>query len=152
MEFTQQVVVAVPPQRVWEFLWDIERLAACIPGARDARAIEVHKRYEVVVGERVGPFKVTFPLQIDVLEADAPRRLRASAIGKDAGLSSSLKMMLDLTLTEGAAGGTVMDLHADVTVLGKLAVLGHSMIKRKADDVVTQFAASLRTALAAMAS
>lgn len=152
MEFIRQVTVPVPPERVWDFLWDIERVAACIPGARDARTIEPHKRYEAVVGERIGPFKVTFPLQIDVLEAEAPKRLRASAAGKDNSLGSSLKMLLDLTLSDAPGGGTVLDLRTDVTVLGKLAALGHSMIKRKADDVTTQFAASLRTALGGAAS
>jgi len=146
MEFTQQITVPVPPARVWAFLWDVERVAACIPGCREARTVEPHRRYEAVVAERVGPFKVSFPLQIEVLEADAPRRLRAAATGKDAALGSSLKMTLDLQLS-ASDGGTTLALHTDVAVLGKLAALGHSMITRKADEVTAQFAAALRAAL-----
>lgn len=152
MEFTQQITIAVPPGRVWEFLWDIERMARCIPGCREAKVVEAHKRYEAVVAERIGPFKVSFPLQIDVFEADAPRRLRATATGKDAGLGSSLKMTLDLQLTAAGAGATALDLRTDITVLGKLAALGHSMIKRKADEVTGQFASALRAALEQVSS
>lgn len=147
MEFQQEFTVPVPTHRVWDFLWDVQRVAACIPGCREARVIEPHKRYEAIIAERIGPFKVTFPLQIEVLEADAPRRLRAAATGKDNALGTSLKMVMDLQLADAGADATTLALHMDVTVLGKLAALGHSMITRKADEVTTKFAEALRKAL-----
>jgi carbon monoxide dehydrogenase subunit G len=150
MEFTQEIAVAVAPDRAWAFLWDIEKMARCIPGCQSAREIEAHKRYEAVVAERVGPFKVQFPLAIEVVESQPPTRLVAVANGKDNSMGSSVKMRLDLTISADG-GRTVLRISADVNIVGKLAALGHSMVKRKADEVMTQFARSLRTELEGLA-
>jgi carbon monoxide dehydrogenase subunit G len=143
VEFTQRIAVAATPEKVWALLWDITRMASCIPGCQEAKEVERHKRYTAVVAERVGPFKVTFPLEIEVQEAVDGKRLRAVATGKDPAIGSSMKMALDLSIdTEG--GQTVLDIKTDVGILGKLGALGHSMIKRKADDTMGKFAAALK--------
>lgn len=146
MEFTREISTAASPEQVWALLWDVERLARCIPGCQSARAITPHVRYEATVAERVGPFRVTFPLDIEVLEAQAPTRLRAKATGRDASVGSSLQMQLDLAI-EPADGRTVLRLRADVSVLGKLAALGGGMIRRKAEEVMDRFAQALRREL-----
>jgi carbon monoxide dehydrogenase subunit G len=143
VEFTREITVTAAPEQVWAFLWDVERLARCIPGCQSARAVEPHARYEAVIAERVGPFKVTFPLDIEVLEAQAPTRLRAKATGRDASVGSSLQLQLDLSI-EPAADRTLLRLRSDVSVLGKLAALGHGMIRRKADEIMDRFAQALR--------
>ena len=143
MEFAQRIAVAATPQQVWALLWDIRRMASCIPGCREAKEVEPHKRYTALVGERVGPFKVTFPLDIEILEAVEGRRLRAAATGKDPAIGSSMKMGLDLSIDDDG-GQTVLDIKADVSILGKLGALGHSMIKRKADEMMGKFAQALK--------
>jgi hypothetical protein len=143
MEFAQRIAVEASPAKVWALLWDIKRMAGCIPGCQDASEIEAHRRYAAVVAERVGPFKVKFPLEIEVLEAVEGKRLRASATGKDAAIGSSMRMSLDLSILE-EDGQTILDIRTDVGILGKLGALGHSMIKRKADDVMGRFAAALK--------
>ncbi|MCL6641329.1 MAG: SRPBCC family protein [Candidatus Rokubacteria bacterium] len=146
MEFTREIPTAASPEGVWALLWDVERLARCIPGCQSARAVEPPVRYEATVAERVGPFKVTFPLDIEVLEAQAPKRLRAKATGRDASVGSSLQLQLDLAI-EPAGDRTVLRLRAEVSVLGKLAALGGGMIRRKADEIMDRFAQALRREL-----
>lgn len=75
MRVEREVGIKALRERVWAFLWDVPRLAACIPGAKDVRVVEEQRRYAAVVGEKVGPFKVEFPLEIEVLEAVPPERL-----------------------------------------------------------------------------
>jgi len=150
MTVDREVTIAVPPQRVWEFLWDVPRLAACIPGAKDVATVEEGKRYTAVVGDKVGPFRVSFPLQIDVLEVQAPTRLRARAGGRDAAVDGIVKVELDVSLT-ATASGTTLHLVADINVLGKLGTLGHTMIVRKGTDIVDRFAAAVRAQLEAPA-
>jgi carbon monoxide dehydrogenase subunit G len=146
----REVTIAAPPQRVWDFLWDVPRLAACIPGAKDVRTVEDGKRYTAVVGEKVGPFRVQFPLQIDVLEVEAPTRLRARAGGRDAAVDGIVKVDLSVSLAP-AGDGTTLRLLVDINVLGKLGTLGHSVIVRKGTDVVDRFAAAVRAQLEAPA-
>ena len=146
MRFTREIEVARPPEEVWGFVWDVERVARCLPGCREARTIVPHERYAAIVGERVGPFAVTFPLEIQILEVDDGRRLKAQAAGRDSAMGSSLRVALELSL-EPRDGGSVIRLVSDAAVLGKLGTLGQGIIQRKADQIVEQFAAALRQAL-----
>jgi carbon monoxide dehydrogenase subunit G len=133
---------------VWDFLWDVPRLAACIPGATEVRTIEDGKRYAAVVGERVGPFRVRFPLEIEVLDVEPPLRLRARAGGRDVNVDGLVKVDIDVSLTV-VEGGTALRLCAEIAVLGKLGTLGHSVIVRKGTEIVDRFAGAVRTHLEA---
>jgi len=142
----REIGIKAPRETVWGFLWDVPRLAACIPGAREVRTVEEKKRYSALVGERVGPFKVEFPLEIEVLEALPPERLRARAGGRDGKVDGLVKVELDLSLAEAGAG-TSLRLSAEISVLGKLGTLGHSVIVRKGNEIVDRFASALQAEL-----
>jgi len=142
----REVIIAAPRDAVWDFLWDVPRLAAYIPGVKEVRTVEERRKYTAVVAEKVGPFKVQFPLEIEVVEVQAPERLRARANGRDAAVDGLVKVELDVAVTP-AEGGTTLRLAADISVLGKLGTLGHSVIVRKGTDVVERFAEAVKTQL-----
>jgi len=142
----REIRIGAPRDAVWAFLWDVPRLAACLPGARDVRALEDGKRYAALVAERVGPFKVQFPLEIEILDVQPPGRLRARAGGRDASVDGIVKVDLDVSL-DAAEGGTVLRLAAEIAVLGKLGTLGHSVIVRKGAEIVDRFATAMRSRL-----
>src|SRR5712692_4804619 len=146
MRIEREITIGAAPDAVWSFLWDVPQLTACIPGASDGRAIEDGKRYTAVVSEKVGPFRVRFPLEIEVLEVTAPARLRARAGGRDASVDGRVKVEVDVSLT-AVGEGTTLTLLADIAVLGKLGTLGHSVIVRKGTDVVDRSAAAIRARL-----
>jgi uncharacterized protein len=142
----REVTIAAPRDKVWNFLWDVPRLAACIPGAKDVQTVEERRRYTAVVADKVGPFKVQFPLTIEVVEVQAPERLRARANGRDAAVDGLVKVDLDVAVTPTETG-TALKVAADISVLGKLGTLGHSVIVRKGTDIVDRFAAAVKTQL-----
>lgn len=148
MTFEQEIAVAAAPEQVWAFLWDVDRVARCLPGCRDVRTVVAHQRYEAVVAERVGPFKVQFPLEIQVLAAEAPTHLQVQASGRDASIGSSLQVTLDLRI-EGQGAGSRLVIHSDVAIQGKLGTLGHGVIQPKANGIMGQFAEALRRELQA---
>ena len=150
MKVEREVTIAVPRETVWDFLWDVPRLASCIPGARDVRTIEERKTYTAVVADKVGPFKVQFPLTIEVVDVQAPERLRVRANGRDAAVDGLVKVDLDVTVTP-AETGTALKVAADISVLGKLGTLGHSVIVRKGTDIVDRFTQAVRAQLEAKA-
>ncbi len=147
MRFEEEVAINAPRRDVWAFLWNVEQLVSCVPGCREARTVEEKKRYTARVGEKIGPIKVDFPLEIEVLEMDEPRRLVARAAGKDPTVGSSIKIDLSVDLAEAEMGGTGLHVAADVTILGKLGTLGHGPIKRRATEIVSQFADAIRQRL-----
>jgi carbon monoxide dehydrogenase subunit G len=79
----KQTTVAAPPEQVWAFLWDVERVARCIPGCSDVRVVDPQRSYTATVTEKVGPFRVSFPLEIEVTRLEAPRNLQVQARGAD---------------------------------------------------------------------
>ena len=150
MKVEREVTIAAPRETVWDFLWDVPRLAGCIPGARDVRTIEERKTYTAVVADKVGPFKVQFPLTIEVVAVQAPERLRVRANGRDTAVDGLVKVDLDVTVTPTETG-TALKVAADISVLGKLGTLGHSVIVRKGTDIVDRFAQAVRAQLEAKA-
>jgi len=146
VKFEKEITVGAPPEAVWALLWDVERVARCLPGCQDVRVVVPHDRYEAVVSERIGPFTVRFPLEIRVLQAEAPRRLVAVASGRDASVGSSLRVSLDLRL-EAAGTSSRLVIASDASILGKLGALGHGIVQHKADGIMAQFAQALRAEL-----
>ena len=147
MRLRNEIAVRSAPQEVWAFLWDVERVARCLPGCRDARALVPHERYEAVIAKRVGPFHVTIPLDIRVTEVDAPRRLKAEAAGCDDAMGTSLRVTLDLRV-EGAGTGSRLVIVSDTNLSGRLAVLGQGFVRQRADGLMTRFAEAVQRALA----
>ena len=147
MRFDTQVTVQVPRQVLWDFLWEVPRLTTCVPGCEAVQEIEPYTRYQAVVRDKVGPFTLRVPLAVEVLEATAPVRLRARAQGRDMAVQSQVKVELTLMLVETSAQTTALQVGADVTVLGKLGTLGHSVIVRRGEAIVAQFASAIQAAL-----
>ena len=83
MRFDQRIEVNRTVAEVWEFLWDIERLARCLPSCKEVREVEAQQRYAVVMEERVGPFKARFEMTVTVAERIA-ERLRGMTSAKQA--------------------------------------------------------------------
>jgi carbon monoxide dehydrogenase subunit G len=71
----------------------------------------------------------------------------ARASGKDTAVQSLVKVEVDLALRETAPTCTVLQLSADVTVFGKLGTLGHSVIVRRGEAIIDQFATAMQAAL-----
>lgn len=146
MQFEKEVEIRAPREKVWKFIWDVDRFIACIPGCKDAKTLEPGKRYSATMVEKVGPFRVEFPTTIEVLETEELTRIKAQASGADNKIGSRMKVDLDVKLREQNQN-TVLGFVAGVDILGKLAALGHGMIKRKADQVLDEFAQAVKKQL-----
>ena len=134
MQFEKQVEISAPREKVWNFIWDVDRFIACVPGCKEAKTI-ANSVYSATMIEKVGPFRVEFPTTIEVLERDELTRIKAQASGADNKIGSRMKLTLDVNLREQGEK-TVLAFIAGVDILGKLAALGHGIIKRKADQVL----------------
>jgi uncharacterized protein len=146
LQFQKEVEIDAPREKVWRFIWDVDRFIACVPGCKEAKTVEEGKRYSATMVEKVGPFKVEFPTAIEVLEREELTRIRAQASGADNKIGSRMKLDLDVHLRE-QGDKTVLAFVAGVDILGKLAALGHGIIKRKADQVLDEFAQAVKKQL-----
>jgi carbon monoxide dehydrogenase subunit G len=146
LQFQKEVEIAAPREKVWQFIWDVDRFIACVPGCKDAKTIEEGKRYAATMVEKVGPFKVEFPTTIEVIEREELSRIKAQASGADNKIGSRMKVDLDVSLRT-QDDKTILGFIAGVDILGKLASLGHGIIKRKADQVLDEFAQAVKKKL-----
>jgi len=143
LQFQKEIVILAPREKVWKFIWDVDRFIACVPGCKEAKTLEEGKRYAATMIEKVGPFKVEFPTTIEVLEREELTRIKAQATGADNKVGSRMKIDLDVNL-RSQDNQTILGFNAGVDILGKLAALGHSIIKRKADQVLDEFAQAVK--------
>jgi carbon monoxide dehydrogenase subunit G len=145
MRVRREVALAVAPERVWQALWDVPRMVGCVPGCVEAREVEPRRRYEARMSQRVGPIALSVPLDIRVTE-EAPGCLALDARGRDRVLAAEVQMSVRLAV-EPAPTGSRLAVEAEGRVLGKLGALGAGVIQRRAEELVDEFAARLRTAM-----
>src|SRR5580765_7866507 len=145
MRLTREVALAAPTERVWQALWDVPRMVACVPGCVEAREVEPRRRYQARMSQKVGPIALSVPLDIRVIE-EAPGRLLLEARGRDGLMAAEVQMSVRLAV-ESAESGSRLLVEAEGKVLGKLGALGASVIQRRAEELVDEFVARLRDAI-----
>jgi carbon monoxide dehydrogenase subunit G len=145
MRVAREVTLAVPAERVWQVLWDVPRMVACVPGCVDAREVEPRRRYQARMSQRVGPIALSVPLDIRVTE-EAPGRLTLEARGRDRAVAAEVQMSVRLAV-EAVETGSRLTVEAEGRVLGKLGALGVGVIQRRAEELVDEFTARLRDAV-----
>ena len=147
MRFEERIEVKAPAEDVWGLLWDIERLARCLPGCEAINELEPRRKYDAVVVERIGPFQARFGLELSVTKVDPERFVQLEVTGKDRKLAASMRGVMEARLERTGDEGTVLDIIADVQVTGKIAGLGQVVIKRKSRDVIGRFAQAITAEL-----
>jgi uncharacterized protein len=135
---TRELLVETPPEALWPLLWDVPRMAACLPGCTDAQEVTPHQRYRARMTQKVGPISLSVPLDVEILAAEPPRHLALSARGRDPLVGAEISMRVTIDC-EPADGGARLSIGAEGQVLGKLGGLGQGIIQRKAEEALDEF-------------
>src|SRR5271167_3858766 len=127
-------------QIAWEFLQNIEAVAACMPGAKITERIDAG-RYKGTVTTRVGPATMSFRGEVEMTDVNASARsLRLLGKGTDSTGSSGASMNLTARI-EAAEGGLCRLLgSSELSMSGKAAAFGGRMMSTVADQILKQFA------------
>jgi hypothetical protein len=141
-----------PAERAWDLLQDIERVAACMPGARITERID-ERHYKGTVAVRFGPANLSFrgTVELSAIEP-ANRTLRLLGTGTDS--SGGSGAALDLTARIDALDASSCNLvgRSEVSVSGRVATFGARMADAVAEQLLRQFAANFAAALQAQAA
>jgi uncharacterized protein len=143
MEMDHSFTVPVPPDRAWDVLLDVERIAPCMPGA----TVEEFDG-EVVTGRikvKVGPVSLTYRGTAKFIERDADAKVIVlEASGKEtrgAGTASATVRASLEPESDGAA--TKASMHTVMNVTGRPAQFGRGVIAEVGGKLVQQFAKNL---------
>ena len=82
MKFQGNLLIGRPVEKVWEFLWDVEKLSQCIPGCQSVKTVKEREKYELTVKDNVGPITVHFDMLADVKKMDPLKRIEIAMKGK----------------------------------------------------------------------
>jgi uncharacterized protein len=143
MEMDHSFTVPVPPDRAWEVLLDVERIAPCMPGA----TVEEFDG-EVVTGRikvKVGPVSLTYRGTAKFTERDPEAKVIVlEASGKEtrgAGTASAtVRAMLE---PESGGQATKASMHTTMNVTGRPAQFGRGVMVEVGGKLVEQFARNL---------
>ena len=139
VELDKAFKIAAPASAAWQFLQQIEAVAACMPGAEITEQIDAHN-YKGKVKSKIGPATMAFDGAIEIKGIDPDKReLRLRGSGQDTKGTSSASMDLTAWVVDGAEAGCELKGQAEVSVNGKVASLGGRMMNQVADQILNQF-------------
>jgi uncharacterized protein len=124
----------------WQFLQNIEAVAACMPGAKITERIDA-AHYRGTVTTKLGPATMSFRGEVEVAQIDAAARsLRLLGKGTDTTGSSGASMNLDARIEPADAGTCCLAGISEISMSGKAAAFGARMMSTVGDQILQQFA------------
>jgi carbon monoxide dehydrogenase subunit G len=144
MEMDHSFTVPVPPERAWDVLLDVERIAPCMPGA----SVDEFDG-EVVTGRikvKVGPVSLTYRGTAKFTERDPDARVIVlEASGKETRGAGTASATVRATLEPESGGeATKATMHTTMNVTGRPAQFGRGVMVEVGGKLVEQFAQNLR--------
>jgi carbon monoxide dehydrogenase subunit G len=148
MEMDHSFTVPVPPERAWDVLLDVEKIAPCMPGA----TVDEFDG-EVVTGRikvKVGPVSLTYRGTAKFTERDPDARvILLEASGKETRGAGTASATVRATLEPESGGeGTTATMHTTMNVTGRPAQFGRGVMVEVGGKLVEQFAQNLRQLIA----
>ncbi len=135
----QRVTIAAPIDRAWEFLMDVPAVSRCVPGVESIEKLD-EDNYIGALKIRVGPIGVKLEGRLTMAERNAEEhRAQLNVEAADRRIRGAVNGKTTMHLEE-VEGGTDLVVHTDVSILGKLGEFGQAVMRKKADQIIRQFA------------
>ena len=146
MEFSGTQTIAVPIEKVWAFLLDVNNVAGCAPGFQSMETIG-DEHWKAIISVGVGPVKAKFNMDVTRPEMHEPDLMVVKGRGKAPG--SAVELSGRMNLSADGSEETRMDWSANVTVSGTLASVGARLMSSTAQKLTGQFFDCLKSKLQA---
>jgi len=147
MELEHSFTIPVTPERAWQVLLDVEKVAPCMPGATvdSVEGDEVTGRVKV----KVGPVALTYSGKARFTERDEQAKsIKLEASGKETrGAGTASATVHSWLADEG--GQTRVTVHTSMNVTGRPAQFGRGVMADVGGRIIEKFATNLAAQLAA---
>jgi uncharacterized protein len=143
MMFEGKIDLDAPINAAWEFLNDVNKFSACLPGIEDVKQID-DKTFEGVLAAAVGPISGKFSFRSTILASQPPEQMMVRTEGTDSVTKSTVNADMTLGLRKVMETKTEMAYRADVDINGRLAILGDMVLRATATLILQEFARRLQ--------
>ena len=150
IELDNSFTVPVSPERAWDVLLDVERIAPCMPGASVLSISDDGNEIEGQVKVKLGPLSLSYKGTAKFTDKDqANSRLAIEATGKETRGAGTASANVQAVLKPGdAAGSTLVSIHTSLNVTGRPAQFGRSLLPEVSGKLIAQFASNLEALIA----
>jgi carbon monoxide dehydrogenase subunit G len=151
IELDNTFTVPVPPEKAWDVLLDVERIAPCMPGASVQSISDDGNEIEGQVKVKLGPLSLTYKGTAKFTDKNqADHMIAIEATGKETRGAGTASANVQATLKPGdAAGSTLVAIHTSLNVTGRPAQFGRSLLPEVSGKLIAQFASNLEALIAA---
>lgn len=148
MQIENELNIGAPPDEVYAFLLDVNRVAGCMPGAELTEVVDP-STFRGKVKIKVGPITVSYNGTARLIEQDeASRTAKIQAEGKETTGSGSARATATMTVLE-APGGSLVKLMSDFNVAGRVANFGRGIMEDVSRRLVGQMGDCIKAHLEA---
>jgi aerobic-type carbon monoxide dehydrogenase small subunit (CoxS/CutS family)/carbon monoxide dehydrogenase subunit G len=142
----ERITIKAPPDKVWQLLSDLRRVAPCLPGA-EITELDGDK-VKGCVRIALGPIKPAFRGEATVAMDVARREGKMTGRGRDSGLGSSAEGEARWQVIDGAANDSIVVVNLWWRLNGPLAQFARSgLVKDTVRRLATAFAANLEASV-----
>ena len=148
MNFGNTCTIPVQIAKLWDFMTAIPKVATCLPGVEAVEALEEGK-YSGVILLKVGVIKLRLSGKITIEQMDHATHLAAMSVqAADARISGLIQGKLTMNLEELTVEETKLVVETDLNLFGKIGEFGQPIIRKKADQMMAEFAKNVATGVA----
>jgi carbon monoxide dehydrogenase subunit G len=151
MIFDGKIDLNVPVAKVWDFLIDINKFSACLPGIEQVKQID-DKTFEGALVAVVGPISGNFAFRSTIVESRPPDQMIVRTEGTDSVTKSIVNADMTINLHRVSDSTTQMEYKADVNIKGRLAILGDMVLRATATLILQEFTRRLHKGLGGQAT
>ena len=140
-----------PVGKVWSFLSDPRKVAACVPGAQITEQVD-EKTYRGAISVRVGPSVTDYKGELQILRLDdQDHEIEILGKGQDVRGRGSASMKMTGKLRALPSGGTEVTSTSELSVVGILAQMGSRVISEVSNIMFGEFTKNFQARLAQIA-
>ena len=138
--------VGAPPDRVYAFLLDVNRVVGCVPGAELSEVVDPNT-FKGKVKIKVGPVTVAYAGTARITDRDeAARSATLEGEGRETTGPGNARAKAHMRVEE-SEGGSKVTVNTDFTVAGRVAQFGRGLMEDVSKSLVAQMAACIKVQL-----
>lgn len=146
MQLENSFAVGAPPEKVFAYLLEINKIVGCVPGAELSEVVDP-TTFKGKVKVKVGPITVAYNGTARIAERnDTERTASLVAEGRETTGPGSARATAHMSVTTDG-GGSVVKIVTDYTVAGRVAQFGRGVMEDVSKRIVNEMASCIKANL-----